>query len=168
MRFSPFLLHPTLRPLMHTLVLAGAVTWLAVALSMHFLDPGHVLLGWILLPVFLAAFLSEILLREGHAWLRGALLVVEPVAALALMGLDAGPGTAQVLLIVWLTQVVTAWPTLRTMLAVVAADAALYLGFVAQDHPPPLVVPPLNFRFQTFAALLAPFPPPHQQPDPTH
>src|SRR3546814_3929957 len=103
---------------MHTLVLAGAVTWLAVALSMHFLDPGHVLLGWILLLVFLAAFLSEILLREGHAWLRGALLVVEPVAALALMGLDAGPGTAQVLLIVWITQVVTAWPALRTMLAV--------------------------------------------------
>src|SRR3546814_11465904 len=63
---SPFLLHTTLRPLMHTLVLAGAVTWLAVALSMHFLDPGHVLLGWILLLVFLAAFLSEILLREGH------------------------------------------------------------------------------------------------------
>src|SRR3546814_17195138 len=122
MRFSPFLLHPTLRPLMHTLVLAGAVTWLAVALSMHFLDPGHVLLGWILLLVFLAAFLSEILMREGYAWLRGALLVVEPVAALALMGLAAGPGTAQVLLIVWNTPVVTPWQTLPTIMGCVRGD----------------------------------------------
>src|SRR3546814_19484324 len=71
------------------------------------------------------------------------------------MGLDAGPGTAQVLLIVWITQVVTAWPTLRTMLAVVAADVALYLVFVAQDHSAPLVVTLLTVGFQIFAALCA-------------
>src|SRR3546814_12705719 len=104
---------------------------------MHFLDPGHVLLGWILLLVFLAAVLSEILLREGHAWLRGALLVVEPVAALALMGLDAGPGTAQVLLIVWLTHVVTSWPELRPLLAFVAPDSPASPGFRAPAPPLP-------------------------------
>src|SRR3546814_9627611 len=58
MRFSPFLLPPTLRPLMHTLVLAGTDPWLAVAPSMPFLDPGHVLLGWLLRLVFLSPFFS--------------------------------------------------------------------------------------------------------------
>src|SRR3546814_1203737 len=59
MRFSPFLLHPTLRPLLHTLLLSGAVTRLAVALPLHFLDPGHLLTGSILLLDFPASFLSH-------------------------------------------------------------------------------------------------------------
>src|SRR3546814_5130632 len=41
------------------------------------------------------------------------------------------------------------------MLAVVAADVALYLVFVAQDHSAPLVVTLLNVGFQIFAALCA-------------
>ena len=151
----PLILHPVLRPLMHTLVFAGVVTWLAVALSLHFMAPGHLLPGWFLLLLFLAAFLAEILLREGHAALRAGLLLVEPAAALLLMWLDARPGTAQVLLIVWITQVVTAWPPMRAMLAVVAADVALYLVFVAQEHSAPLVVTLLNVGFQIFAALCA-------------
>src|SRR5690606_6435947 len=151
----PLILHPALRPLMHTLVFAGVVTWLAVALSLHFLDPAHLLLGWSLLLVFLAAFIAEILLREGHGALRAVLLLVEPAAALALMWLDARPGTAQVLLIVWITQVVTAWPPMRAMLAVFAADVAMYLVFVAQEHAAPLVVTLLNVGFQVFAALCA-------------
>src|SRR5690606_1133207 len=113
MRMPPLILHPALRPLMHTQVVAGVVTWLAVALSMHFLAQAHVALGWGLLLLFLAAFLAEILLRDGHVALRNGLLLAEPAAALVLMGLDAQPGTAQVLLIVWITQVVTAWPPLR-------------------------------------------------------
>src|SRR3546814_11345251 len=75
MRFSPVLLHPTLRPPMHTLVLTGAVTLLAVALSIHFLDPVQVLLVWILVLVFLAAFFSGHLLCHVHAWLPGGLSV---------------------------------------------------------------------------------------------
>lgn len=155
MRMPPLILHPVLRPLMHTLVFAGVVTWLAVALSLHFLAPGHLVLGWSLLLLFLAAFLAEILLRDGHVPLRAGLLLLEPALALALMGLDARPGTAQVLLIVWITQVVTAWPPMRAMLVVVVADIALYLVFVAQDHAAPLVVTLLNIGFQIFAALCA-------------
>ena len=155
MRMPPLILHPALRPLMHTLVVAGVVTWLAVALSMHFLGEAHVALGWALLLLFLAAFLAEILLRDGRVVLRNGLLLVEPAAALALMALDAQPGTAQVLLIVWIAQVVTAWPPLRTLLLVAAADVAMYLVFAAQDHPAPLVASLLNIGFQIFAALCA-------------
>jgi len=155
MRFPPLILHPSLRPLMHTLVVAGVVTWLAVALSLHFLGETHVARGWGLLLLFLAAFLAEILLREGHAALRAGLLLVEPAAALALMWLDARPGTAQVLLIVWITQVVTAWKPLRALLVVAAADVGMYLVFAAQDHPAPLVASLLNVGFQIFAALCA-------------
>ena len=110
MQVTPYLLHPALRPLMHTLVIAGIVTWLAVALSLHFLSPAHLVLGWSLLLLYLAAFLAEILLRDGRPRLQAALLLLEPVLALALMWLDPRPGTAQVLLVVWITQVVTAWP----------------------------------------------------------
>src|SRR3546814_18751230 len=94
-------------------------------------------LGCILLLPVLAACRAEILLRDGHAPLRAGLLLLEPALALALMGLDARPGTAQVLLIVWITQVVTAWTPMRAMLAVVLADIALYLVFVAPDHSAP-------------------------------
>jgi signal transduction histidine kinase len=155
MRFPPFILYPALRPLMHTLVVAGVVTWLAVALSLHFISPAHVVLGWSLLLLFLVALLSEILLREGHAALRACLLLLEPALALALMWLDPRPGTAQVLLVVWITQVATAWSPLRATLVVLAADAAMYLVFVAHGHASPMVVTLLNVGFQIFAALCA-------------
>ncbi len=155
MRFPPPILHPALRPLMHTLVIAGVVTWLAVALSLHFLSPVHLKLGWSLLLLFLAAFLAEILLRDGRAALRACLLVLEPALALALMWLDPRPGTAQVLLVVWITQVVTAWSPRRAVLAALAADAAMYAVFRLHGHEGPLVVTLLNVGFQIFAALCA-------------
>ena len=155
MRFPPLILHPALQPLMHTLVVAGVVTWLAVALSLHFLSPAHVVLGWSLLLLFLAIFLAEILLREGHAALRAGLLLLEPAIAVALMWLDPRPGTAQVLLVVWITQVVTAWSPGRAMLAALAADIAMYLVFVAHGYSAPLVMALLNVGFQIFAALCA-------------
>lgn len=149
------MLHPALRPLMHTLVIAGVVTWLAVALSLHFLGPAHLALGWGLLLLFLAAFLAEILLRDGRAALRACLLLLEPALALALMWLDPRPGTAQVLLVVWITQVATAWPVRRAMLAALAANVAMYAVFRAHGHEAPLVVTLLNVGFQIFAALCA-------------
>ena len=155
MQVTPYLFHPALRPLMHTLVIAGIVTWLAVALSLHFLSPSHLVLGWSLLLLYLAAFLAEILLRDGRPRLQAALLLLEPVLALALMWLDPRPGTAQVLLVVWITQVVTAWPPRRSALVVLAADVGMYLVFVVHDHPGPLVVTLLNVGFQIFAALCA-------------
>ena len=155
MQMPSFIAHPALRPLMHTLVIAGIVTWLAVALSLHFLRPAHLVLGWSLLLLYLAAFLAELLLRDGRPRLQAALLLLEPALALALMWLDPGPGTAQVLLVVWITQVVTAWPPRRSALVVLAADVAMYLVFVVHDHPGPLVVTLLNVGFQIFAALCA-------------
>ncbi|HVI59538.1 MAG TPA: histidine kinase [Luteimonas sp.] len=155
MRFPPFMLHPALRPLMHTLAIAGVVTWLAVALSLHFLSPAHLAAGWSLLLLFLVAFLAEILLGERRVSLRAVLLLLEPALALALMWLDARPGAAQVLLVVWITQLVTAWPPRWSLPAVAAADIGMYLVFHAHGHPAPLVVTLLNLGFQIFAALCA-------------
>ncbi|GAB3311541.1 sensor histidine kinase [Luteimonas notoginsengisoli] len=155
MQMPSFIAHPALRPLMHTLVIAGIVTWLAVALSLHFLRPAHLVLGWSLLLLYLAAFLAEILLRDGRPRLQAALLLLEPALALALMWLDPGPGTAQVLLVVWITQVVTAWSPRRGVPAVLAADVAMYLVLRGHGYESPLVVTLLNVGFQIFAALCA-------------
>jgi signal transduction histidine kinase len=155
MRPSPFPLHPALRPLMHTLVIAGVVTWLAVALSLHFLGPAHLVLGWGLLLLFLAAFLAEILLRDGRTALRTGLLLIEPALALSLMWLDPRPGTAQVLLVVWITQAVTAWRARHAVLAALFANIAMYAVFHAHGHEAPLVVTLLNVGFQIFAGLCA-------------
>lgn len=155
MRSTPHVLHAALRPLMHTLVVAGLITWLAVALSLHFLQPSHVILGWTLLLAYLAAFLAEVLLRDGWAGLRTWLLLLEPALALVLLWLDPGPGTAQALLIVWITQIITAWTAIPSALAILATNIAMYGVFVAHGYDSPFVVTMLNVGFQIFAVLCA-------------
>lgn len=148
-------LPPTLHPMLEPLVLAGLLAWLAVALSLRFLTPAHVLLGWSLLLAYLLAFAVHTMLDEHLRWLRTCMLVLEPVLALVLVWLDPGPGTAQVLLVIWMTQVATDWSPRTTVLAALAADIGLYLLMRHHGYSSPLVVTLLNVGFQAFAALCA-------------
>lgn len=152
----PVLFHklPTmLRALLEPMVIAGLVAWLAVALSLRFLTPQHLVLGWSLLLAYLLAFIVHTMHRERRPRLRACMLLLEPVLALALVWLDPNPGTAQVLLVIWVTQTAKDWSPRTTVLSALVADTGLYLLMRYHDYESPLVVTLLNVGFQGFAAL---------------
>jgi signal transduction histidine kinase len=145
----------TPRTLLEPLVLAGLITWLAVALSLRFMTPGNLLLGWGLLLAYLGLFVAHCLLAEHRRHWRAAVLLLEPLLALALVWLDPRPGTAQVLLVMWLTQIAAEWRPRRVVLAALVADTVLYLLLRHHGYTHPLTVTMLNVGFQAFAALCA-------------
>jgi signal transduction histidine kinase len=148
-------LRDRLRTLLHPFNLAGLFTWVAVALSMRWMHAEALSTAWTLLVIYLVALLANDLLRERYPRASTALLWVEVVAALLLVRLDAGLGTAQVLLVVWTAQVAAAWPPRRALLGVVLADAVVYAILVAAGVRSPLVIVAMYGGFQAFAALCA-------------
>jgi len=145
----------TLRTLLEPLVLAGLITWLAVALSLRFMTPANLALGWSLLLAYLAVFVGHSLLAEHRRRLRALTLLLLPVISLCLVWLDPRPGTAPVLLVMWMTLVVSQWPPRRAVMAALLADTVLYLLLRHHGFGQPLVVTMLNMGFQAFAALCA-------------
>jgi signal transduction histidine kinase len=147
-----------LRPLLEPLTLAALVTWLAVAVSMRFMDPDTRVLGWTLLLTWLLAFLAQMLLsdrREQHDSLRFRLLMaLELVAALALIWLDPRPGTAQVLLVIWIAQLGTQ-SLRRAVVAALLIGVVYYLLLRDAGWRSPLSITVINFGFQMFAAICA-------------
>lgn len=144
-----------LRTLLHPLNLAGLFTWLAVALSMRWMHDDVRVLGWLLLLAYLLAFFSQDVLRTRHPRFATALLWLEAVVALVLIGLDTSVGTAQVLLVVWTAQIAGLWMPRRALTAVLLVDAAAYAILLNFDHRAPLLVVAMYGGFQAFAAMCA-------------
>jgi signal transduction histidine kinase len=146
-----------LRPLLTPLHGAALLTWLAVAVSMRFMSPDRLVLGWVLLVAWLLAFLlhgfdAGFGVRQ-RPWSL-ALLLVEVVIALVLVWLDPRPGTAQVLLVIWTAQI--AAHSLRQGIgAVVVVDIVYYWLLRDAGFNSPLTITVINFGFQLFAALCA-------------
>jgi signal transduction histidine kinase len=144
-----------LRTLLHPLNLAGLFTWLAVALSMRWMQDEVRALGWLLLLAYLLAFFAQDVLRNRHERLATALLWLEAAVALVLIGLDTSVGTAQVLLVVWTAQIAGIWMPRRALAAVLLVDATAYAILVNTDHRAPLLVVAMYGGFQAFAAMCA-------------
>ncbi|HEV8694313.1 MAG TPA: histidine kinase, partial [Lysobacter sp.] len=146
-----------LRSLLTPLHAAALLTWLAVAVSMRFMSPDRLVLGWLLLVAWLLAFLVHGLnlgLGNRQRSLSLALLLFEVTVALVLVWLDPRPGTAQVLLVIWTAQI--AAQSLRLALcAVLAADVVYFLLLRDAGFNSPLTITVINFGFQLFAALCA-------------
>jgi len=148
-------LRERLRTLLHPFNLAGLFTWGAVALSMRWMHADALPAAWTLLIVYLIALLANDLLRDRYPRTSTALLWLEAAGALLLVWLDAGLGTAQVLLVVWTAQIAAAWPPRRALLAVVLVDAVVYAILAAAGARSPLVIVAMYGGFQAFAALCA-------------
>ena len=147
---------PRLRNLLQPMLLAGLLTWGAVALGMQAEESTQPLLMWTLVLAYLAAFLSADLAPA--RWERRVLpaaLLVEAACALALVWLAPRGGTAPVLLVVLVAQLSMAMPPRVTVPVVAALNIALYLLLRAADYSQPLLVTTLYLGFQAFAALTA-------------
>ena len=144
-----------LRTLLHPLNLAGLFTWLAVALSMRWMHDDVRALGWALLLAYLLAFFAQDVLRNRSPRLATALLWLEAIVALVLIGLDTNVGTAQVLLVVWTAQIAGIWMPRQALTAVLLVDAAAYAILLNFDHRAPLLVVAMYGGFQAFAAMCA-------------
>ena len=157
--YSPILALPAstrerLRCALHPFNLAGLLTWGAVAASMRWMKADAQPLAWTLLALYLLAFLAHEWVRERRA-LAVATLWLEALVALVLVALEPRIGTAQVLLVVWTAQIAAAWSPRAATLAVLAADAAVYVVLRKAGHPAPLTVVAMYLGFQGFAALCA-------------
>lgn len=144
-----------IRPLLTPLHAAALLTWLAVALSMRFMNADTRILGWGLLVAWLLVFFVHGLVRDSRRVLRGALLAVEAGVALWLISLDPRPGTAQVLLVIWTAQLAATHSLRLAIACVLLADVAYYLLLREAGYRSPLSITVINFGFQMFAALCA-------------
>nr|WP_223807267.1 histidine kinase [Lysobacter psychrotolerans] len=138
--------------LLDPLFIAGLLTWLAVALAMRFMAQ-HQALGWVLLVSWLLALVVHELLQTDRPWLRNALLLFEALAALTLIWLDPRPGTAQVLLVIWVTQLAAERSLRVTLVAALLADIAYYLILRDANWTSPMLVVMINAGFQGFAMM---------------
>jgi signal transduction histidine kinase len=147
-----------LRQLLEPLHLAAVVTWLAVAVSMRFMSPEKLWLGWSLLLGWFLAFLALGLLGREAAqrrpWLLYGLLGLELVLALVLVALDPRPGTAQVLLVIWTAQMAVV-SVRGAVIAILLADVVYYLIIADAGYRSPLSITVINMGFQMFAAICA-------------
>lgn len=132
--------------------LAGLLTVGAVALSFGLEPTPHAAARWIALAVFCGLLLCDDLLPA--AW-RTAAILAQATAALALIRLEPGAGTAPVLLVVLVAQAAMAWAPGRALALVLALNLGMYLLLREAGHTRPLLVVAIYGGFQAFAALTA-------------
>ncbi|MEG3158302.1 sensor histidine kinase [Lysobacter zhanggongensis] len=145
-----------LRALTQPLVLAGLVTWAAVALGLPVEQSGRPALMWSLALAYLVGFVAiDVLPGRWQQRLRMPLLALQAACALALVWLAPRGGTAPVLLVVLVAQLAMALPPRVTVPAVVVLNVALYLLLREAGYTQPLLVTTLYVGFQAFAALTA-------------
>jgi len=141
-----------LHELIQPMSLAGLLTVGAVALSFGFEPDPRAALRWTVMAVFIACFLGA---DEVPLPLRGVVLAVELLAALALVWLVPRAGTAPVLLVVVIAQAAMSLrPPLVLGLALLA-NVALYFILRDAGFRQPLLIVAIYIGFQAFAALTA-------------
>ncbi|MCD9097569.1 sensor histidine kinase [Luteimonas fraxinea] len=145
---------PTPRRLFEPLNLAALLTHGAVAFSMRYYDPARQTAAWLLLGAFAAGFLSRSLWPPRLRRVEHVVIVTLPVIALALIAVDPKPGTAPVLLVIWVAVAFSDWSPRVATVALIVVDTVYYLilkyiaGFGA-----PLMSVLIFAGFQAFAAL---------------
>ena len=148
-------MHDALRKLLQPLNLAALCTVFAVGLSLRWVPSDRALVAWLLLSGFVLTFLVRDLCSPRLPRLANALLVLQPLLALALVWLTPRIGTAQVLLVIWTAIIAMTWPPRVALAAVVVADVVVYLILRNAGHETPLTVTLLYAGFQAFAAVTA-------------
>ncbi|KLI98316.1 histidine kinase [Luteimonas sp. FCS-9] len=134
--------------------LAGLLTLGAVAFSMRYYDPARQAAAWVLLGLFSVGFLSLSLWPPRMRRVEHAVIAILPAMALALIALDPKPGTAPVLLVIWIAVAFSDWSPRVATMALILVDTVYYLilkhvaGFGA-----PLMSVLIFAGFQAFAAL---------------
>lgn len=142
-----------LRQFLHPLNLAGLFTWTAVAMTVHWGDPGTLPLRWSAALLFLFAFFADDLFdRDSMRFLWGS-WVVGAVAALWLVWLAPRDGVSPVLLVMLVAKMAHSLPPRVLVFAAVALNVALYLILRRNGHSAPVTVTVLYAGFQAFAAL---------------
>jgi len=142
------------RRLLEPLNLAALLTLGAVAFSMRYVDPARQATAWMLLGLFSLGFLSLSVWPPRLRRIEHLVIAALPVVALALIALDPKPGTAPVLLVIWVGVVFSDWSPRAATVALVVVDTIYYLilkhiaGFGA-----PLMSVLIFAGFQIFAAL---------------
>lgn len=145
-----------LRALTQPMLLAGLVTWGAVALGLPVEESDRPGLMWTLALAYLTAFITiDVLPPRWQHRVRMPLLLLQAGCALALVWLAPRGGTAPVLLVVLVAQLAMATPPRVTVPVVVALNIALYLLLRDAGYSQPLLVTTLYVGFQAFAALTA-------------
>ncbi|MGH8073165.1 MAG: sensor histidine kinase [Lysobacter sp.] len=145
-----------LRALTQPMLLAGLVTWGAVALGLSVEESDRSVLLWSLALAYLVAFVTiDMVPPRWEGRLRMPLLLLQAGCALALVWLAPRGGTAPVLLVVLVAQLATAMPPRVTVPVVIALNIAFYLLLRGAGYSQPLLVATLYLGFQAFAALTA-------------
>ncbi|HEX7991498.1 MAG TPA: sensor histidine kinase, partial [Stenotrophomonas sp.] len=137
--------------LLHPLNLAGLLTWLAVAVTLPYGSAEQFALRWGCALLFLVAFLLAAS-YDRPAPQRSVLLVIEAVAALAVIRLAASSGVAPALLVMLAAQVAMSWPLRIAVTVMLVTNLGMYL--VLRDvHSHPAAVVLIFAGFQAFAML---------------
>lgn len=139
------------RGLLHPLNLAGLLTWCAVAFTLSYGNAALLPWRWGCALLFLAAFLVATALPQA-SWQRAMLLLIEAVAALALVRLAHYSGVAPALLVMLAAQVAATWPLRVALLAVAALNLGMYFVLRGVNEHAGVVVM-IFAGFQAFAML---------------
>ncbi|MEE7546842.1 hypothetical protein HF319_07235 [Xanthomonas sp. Kuri4-1] len=132
--------------------LAGLFTLAAVALSLRFVPaPQHD--GAAALLALYALLFVAFQLTSQRAVLPHLVLAAMPVVVLGMAWLAPGPGTAQVLLVIWVACTFAVWPLRRAAVPVLLANTGLYLIMRDAGHEAALVAVLVNLGFQLLAGL---------------
>lgn len=146
-------MHMLFRSLLQPLPLAGFVTLAGVALSLRFVPHETRLACAVLLGLFGGLFLLLQLLPQARTPLHHAVLLLMPLAALALIGLEPRVGVAPVLLVVWAACAFGVWPWRVALAATLLADLAFYLLMTYTGHGAPLTFAMIYTGFGALAAF---------------
>lgn len=137
--------------LLHPLNLAGLLTWLAVAATLPYGSAEQLALRWGSALLFLVAFLFAAS-YERPSPQRSVALLVEAMAALAVIRLAASSGVAPALLVMLAAQVAMSWPLRITLVVMLLVNLGMYL-VLREVHSHPAAVVLIFAGFQAFAML---------------
>ncbi|MDQ3288076.1 MAG: histidine kinase [Pseudomonadota bacterium] len=147
---------PILRTLLQPMNRAALLTCLAVALALRAEQLSNLPLMATLLLTYTAALMAvDLVPRRWRETGVALLLATEAACALTLVWLAPRGGTAPVLTVILVAQIVMQYPVRVAVPLVLALDIALYFALLKVGYSEPLIVTLLYGGFQAFAALTA-------------
>jgi len=146
-------MHSRLRRFLHPFNLAGLFAWAAVAMTVHWGDPGTLYLRWIAALLFLVAFFADEIFDRPATPVLWVAWIVQAFAALWLVWLAPRDGTTPVLLVMLIAKMAHVIAPRTLVCVAIVLNLAFYLILHQQGHPAPLTVTVLYAAFQAFAAL---------------